>query len=425
LQLDRLERGLTVISDILILSLPIDEETKKMWRSRVREEPMNCSNNSSSINNNNSSSSSEHNLRKRVQFIESDSESDVRNKKIRLDGETDGSTNNQKNPVAVAVAATSTSTATATATATTAAALTSKDHFQENSCSSSTINISGYSPGGYSKQESVNVEPEQGCSHWQPVTSRTAAPISAQKRKMQQQHLVQQPQQQKLQQLQNQQNLARQRREKVIYNHQQRQQELQQLRLREQQLQEMLKQKRMLLQKKKESAAASEASASVTGTAGSDVTTLKTIPFQQHPQQQQQQKEMYDQRVRQAQQHHFQKTILQQQQQQQQLRREEEIIDLDKSSGKESIQVEAEQTDEMSSIEVGRTVTQFSANSTALEGEQFRASTPTYVNVSRRSMLRMSDINTAVKNSVEALNSTLSRKEMVKDNGDAEEKKKR
>ncbi len=248
-----------------------------MWRSRVREEPMNCSNNSSSINNNNSSSS-EHNLRKRVQFIESDSESDVRNKKIRLDGETDGSTNNQKNPVAVAVAATSTSTATATAT--TAAALTSKDHFQENSCSSSTINISGYSPGGYSKQESVNVEPEQGCSHWQPVTSRTAAPISAQKRKMQQQHLVQQPQQQKLQQLQNQQNLARQRREKVIYNHQQRQQELQQLRLREQQLQEMLKQKRMLLQKKKESAAASEASASVTGTAGSDVTTLKTIPFQ-------------------------------------------------------------------------------------------------------------------------------------------------
>ena len=415
--MDRLERGLTVISDILILSLPIDEETKKMWRSRVREEPMNCSNNSSSINNNNNSSSSEHNLRKRVQFIDSDLESDVRNKKIRLDGETDGSTNNQKNPVAVAVAATSTSTATAT----TAAALTSKDHFQENSCSSSTINISGYSPGGYSKQESVNVEPEQGCSHWQPVTSRTAAPISAQKRKMQQQHLVQQPQQQKLQQLQNQQNLARQRREQVIYNHQQRQQELQQLRLREQQLQEMLKQKRMLLQKKKESAAASEASASVTGTAGSDVTTLKTIPFQQHPQQQQQQKEMYDQRVRQAQQHHFQKTILQQQQ----LRREEEIIDLDKSSGKESIQVEAEQTDEMSSIEVGRTVTQFSANSTALEGEQFRASTPTYVNVSRRSMLRMSDINTAVKNSVEALNSTLSRKEMVKDNGDAEEKKKR
>jgi len=128
LQLDRLERGLTVISDILILSLPIDEETKKMWRSRVREEPMNCSNNSSSINNNNSSSS-EHNLRKRVQFIESDSESDVRNKKIRLDGETDGSTNNQKNPVAVAVAATSTSTATATATATTAAALTSKRSF--------------------------------------------------------------------------------------------------------------------------------------------------------------------------------------------------------------------------------------------------------------------------------------------------------
>jgi hypothetical protein len=421
LQLDRLERGLTVISDILILSLPIDEETKKMWRSRVREEPMNCSNNSSSINNN--SSSSEHNLRKRVQFMDSDLESDVRNKKIRLDGETDGSTNNQKNPVAVAVAATSTSTATATATATTAAAaaLTSKDHFQENSCSSSTINISGYSPGGYSKQESVNVEPEQGCSHWQPVTSRTAAPISAQKRKMQQQQLVQQPQQQKLQQLQNQQNHARQRREQVIYNHQQRQQELQQLRLREQQLQEMLKQKRMLLQKKKESAAASasEASASVTGTAGSDVTTLKTIPFQQHPQQQQ--KEMYEQRVRQAQQHHFQKTILQQQQ----LRREEEIIDLDKSSGKESIQVEAEQTDEMSSIEVGRTVTQFSANSTALEGEQFRASTPTYVNVSRRSMLRMSDINTAVKNSVEALNSTLSRKEMVKDNGDAEEKKKR
>jgi len=391
--LDRLERGLTLMTDIFKLSLPIDEETKKTCRSQLREDSLNFS------------SSSKLQPRKKGQFIESDLESDVKNKKIRLDEETDESTeNSQKTPVAAAAAVT---TATESTTAT-AATLISKDDLHDNSCIS-TSNLFGYSKP-YSKQENSDVVPEEGYSHWQSETPRTVTPMSVQTQMVQQQQLVQQHQ---MQQQRQQQPHYKQRQHQL--QQQQRQHELQRLRLREHRLQAMFKHKRQLLQKKRESASA-PADATVTD---SLVTTPNCILFQlRQPQQLQESRE---QRVRQTQQIQF-RNAMQLYHQLQQLN-QEEIIDLEKSAGKKN--PEAEQIDETFPIEVGRTVTQFPANSTALEGEQFRVSTTTYVNLSRRPKLMMSDMNSAVTKSVEVLNSTLSRRGMITENGDTEEKKKR